>query len=1277
MRKFYTFVLCVVAFFGMASNYTLANDLDTEKPVISDFQSADQLLNNSVAGKISYFVPVSFGASDTGNNITEAVYGIGYKHSSGWILLDDINTPLAPNDGNFDSKNEIINTNIGIPDSFLSQDKNYFILYFKVKDANENWSDIKSVSYKIVHQIDSWSANGWQLDKAVSINLDSNKTNLTLSEQGKMAGYGMYTSRLIDTKSSTNWSHVDANLGAQYGKELVNWKGTDQEVDMKDNLVLLHMSEIYLSDNKLITPNSADSSIQFVCKSGICPQMNEEGVYGKSVSFSGQGEYFYQDATSTIQTSKNKLTMETWVKPTDSGAYKTIIANNSAYYLALANLKPVVYINGLNKSVWYGASTTLPLNEWSHIATVYDGSELKIYVNGVLDRKVSGLSGSFVSKEIWIGNRQENLPNYRYKGMIDELAIYDRALSDNEIYIHYKRGSAKVKFQVMVCDTEDCAGRFFVGPDNTSSTYYDFVNYPEGMNLPLGRYFQYQLTLKNTLQNATPEVKEIRIAPFHAYMEEISTGTQNGTLIDQTDDDNTATGFGGGVFNGMQWDDVNKVVTLNDLDKANGSGEFISRVMDASVFSSWKNPTWKTVFPSGKELYNNGGHESGYDNGNIDMAGNLLLYHFERNSTDSLSIFKQDNSGKGNNGNCPDANCPIFSSAKLGISSAKFDGVDDYISAGSSDSLNISSNLTMEAWLNPSYTNGNRTIIARDGSYYLSLVNLKPAVYLVGISKPIWVATDTALLQNKWSHVVATYNGTSIKIYVNGVEVKSLSNLTGSINSTLGKELWVGGRPDLGSAYRFRGSLDEVAVYNRVLSAQEVQDHYRRGATDVKLQIRTCNTSDCSGRAFFGPLEDTNSYFYDWDITDGTMIGAMSSYSGRYFQYRIVMKTDDSNLVPQVKLVKIVPDHYLQGGDIIPVSSGQLEVGLNAGSPISKLLASGTTVTLAVYNFVASVEDIELNNIYLTQNVADSKLSSYKDIDEIWFEDATGTEIAGTRMSPISTKPLVGFADGAFVVKTSDLNGQVLYLKARLANTGLGFNGVSGHQVGFKIDSSVDVDARGISSGNGADEYFGSLLPIGATHYVYKSYPVFQKLALDSNKLGNGIRDLFKFRISSVNGDVGLNKFTFDLSTTNVGLVENSLYLYDVTNSSNEIPVNITGGTGALYDNATVWQTDGSDWVGSEINVSPAQSRTFILRGSIANVSVGSSISTSIAGDAGAINGITNMLSVSDVNNQEHNDFIWSDLSDSEHSNITLDWTNGYLVSGLASNTSALETVFY
>ena len=76
------------------------------------------------------------------------------------------------------------------------------------------------------------------------------------------------------------------------------------------------------------------------------------------------------------------------------------------------------------------STTTIPLNQWKHIAARYDGSALRVFINGTIDTATTAATGALVATTapLWIGGDTTYL-----NGALDDLSIYNRALSDAEI----------------------------------------------------------------------------------------------------------------------------------------------------------------------------------------------------------------------------------------------------------------------------------------------------------------------------------------------------------------------------------------------------------------------------------------------------------------------------------------------------------------------------------------------------------------------------------------------------------------------------------------------------------------------------------------------------------------------------------------------------------------------------------------------------------------------------------------------------------------------------
>ena len=204
--------------------------------------------------------------------------------------------------------------------------------------------------------------------------------------------------------------------------------------------------------------------------------------------------------------------------------------------------------------------------------------------------------------------------------------------------------------------------------------------------------------------------------------------------------------------------------------------------------------------------------------------GLVAAYGFEEaNGTQVV-----DSSGGANTGTVSGAT--RTPSGRFGAALA-FDGVNDWVTVNDANSLDLTTAMTLEAWVFPTVTpSGWRTLIAKEASgrlcYYLHAGtdngNRPAAGVYVGADRVLYGTTTAAT--NAWTHLAATYDGQQQRFYVNGAQVASRSQTGASLTST--SALRIGGNGPFGEF--FAGRIDEVRIYNRVLTATEIQTDMNR-----------------------------------------------------------------------------------------------------------------------------------------------------------------------------------------------------------------------------------------------------------------------------------------------------------------------------------------------------------------------------------------------------------------------------------------------------------------
>jgi uncharacterized protein (TIGR03382 family) len=132
---------------------------------------------------------------------------------------------------------------------------------------------------------------------------------------------------------------------------------------------------------------------------------------------------------------------------------------------------------------------------------------------------------------------------------------------------------------------------------------------------------------------------------------------------------------------------------------------------------------------------------------------------------------------------------------------------------------------TISVWFNATSVDTERSeVLSAGDSYilYLTATGLGAGRRLAGRWDDVTVPV-AGLLDGKWHHAAATISGAGMALFVDGAAAASLPN-AGAIVYDVGTDLWIGRYGNGDRARDFEGRLDEVAVFDRVLSAAEIAD---------------------------------------------------------------------------------------------------------------------------------------------------------------------------------------------------------------------------------------------------------------------------------------------------------------------------------------------------------------------------------------------------------------------------------------------------------------------
>lgn len=405
-----------------------------------------------------------------------------------------------------------------------------------------------------------------------------------------------------------------------------------------------------------------------------------------------------------------------------------------------------------------------------------------------------------------------------------------------------------------------------------------------------------------------------------------STATSTPVSTPQTITDNSVSTFNTGNYSSTVFDNTNNWVQLAS---GGSAGMYTSGVKDGgSDSATWSTFSWVPQFPNDKELPNNGGKETGYPSGNADMAGNVLLFHL--NEASGMTAFA-DSSGSGNIGACGGIVCPTLGEGGQFGSAAYLNGLNNFIKVGDAPTLKYSGgNMSWSLWFNPdpAETSGGFLISKPwNGSgeynyqvYFTPNKMIRFCTIFSTLSPTVQfcITTTQTARAGSWTHaVITTSQGGATKIFLNGSLAVSGTNPVTN---------WTPGHGDanvslsIGTLYpysfnwsgdsglTFNGLIDEMAVFNRTLSADEISDMYKRGAERLKFQTRSCSDATCSvSPNFVGPDGTANTFYTE--LSNATLSPSNLALSNvpanRYFQYKTIFETDNPTYSPELKSVSV------------------------------------------------------------------------------------------------------------------------------------------------------------------------------------------------------------------------------------------------------------------------------------------------------------------------------------------------------------------------------------
>ena len=203
---------------------------------------------------------------------------------------------------------------------------------------------------------------------------------------------------------------------------------------------------------------------------GTCPTWSNAGKVNKALSFDG-GDYMVVPDHASLEPA-NQVTVTLWAKPASApqSPYASMVSKRYHYFDSPYNSYQIGYsVDGTKFD--FGLSTGGTLTEllsnatvttdWTHIAIVYDGATMKLYLNGKLDNSVAKTGDIDYSAVEMLFGSTSTTPDETYNGLLDEVKVFTTALTADQIKLAMNQSSA----QVMGALSTTSAGVAMTGAD--------------------------------------------------------------------------------------------------------------------------------------------------------------------------------------------------------------------------------------------------------------------------------------------------------------------------------------------------------------------------------------------------------------------------------------------------------------------------------------------------------------------------------------------------------------------------------------------------------------------------------------------------------------------------------------------------------------------------------------------------------------------------------------------------------------------------------------------
>ena len=678
----------------------------------------------------------------------------------------------------------------------------------------------------------------------------------------------------------------------------------------------LHTSNLALSlDANVYTSgswsNTANSSYNATVNGAAHYNDNNSDYF----DFDGSNDYAEVTAYAGTDIGSNGFTFEAWALCEASSGTDTIVSNIGGDlhgYQLLANgtnVKLYVYAGSDPPLANVQASSSIVVNTWNHysftVSSTSSGAAVKLYINGS-EAATGSLSGAYsgANTSFNIGKYPYAPSNRYFEGKIAQVRTYSAALTPAQITTNYNatkdlyQGVTSLAFHL---DANGHSGTYWTDSvssingtingatyvDDNNSDYFNFDGSNDYISIAATgtldtsnvQSFEFWFQARGdghiltrstsaTSYNSRAYAFRVNGGNFDAFFysgtgSKFSAGTDafavtnnewTHVVVTITGTTSGSTGkvykngieVASGTLSGDIGTNASFITHIGRRNYSSGYDYFDGKIAQIRAYKGTMSAAQvKTNYDATKALYQNPTLKANFDAANYTSGAWVDSVNSNSGTLNNMTVSANFDKEVGN----------FFDFLNAGSSSSD----NQNITVPDSASLSPTSTLSIEVIVSPDSFSNHQRIIWKNGSY--GLYASANGLYTFFINSTSSVVQTTLNETNKFKHIVCTYDGSHMKIYINGI-LKNSTNKTGAISDST-YNFTIGG-DGTGSRY-YNGKIGFVRLYEGALTAEQVAQNYlatkNKYPNGFNLSLLNNPTWNATDKEF--SLNGSNQYFYN------------------------------------------------------------------------------------------------------------------------------------------------------------------------------------------------------------------------------------------------------------------------------------------------------------------------------------------------------------------------------------------------------------------------------